>query len=113
MASNYLVLNNFSKSGQVRLSRALFESIAEEAINEVKMASPAARKNKGLFKAQGPAKVAFRKDGKVDISLDVSLSKTAPVKDVCMRIQESVASAVQMMCETVPFSIKVRVTSLT
>lgn len=108
---NYLVLNNYSSSGKVSLSRQVFESIAAKAIAEVKSAAPA-RKSKGLFKVKGPAGVVFRKDGRVDISLDVSLSKDAPVQEVCLKIQEQVASKIQMMCETVPFSIKVRVVSL-
>ncbi len=113
MSNNYLVLNNYSKSGEIRLSRKLFESIAEEAVSEVEMAKTSARKNKGLFKTQGPAKVAFRKDGKVDISLDVSISREAPAQEICLKIQEQVANSIQMMCETVPFSIKVRIVSLT
>ncbi len=112
--ASYVVLNNYSKSGQVRLSRQLFETIAERAINEVRSAR-AARKTRGkggLFTPQGPAKVTFRKDGKVDIVLKVELQRDAPVEEVCLDIQEHVASAIQMMCETLPFSIKVVVASL-
>ncbi len=113
MSSNYVVLNNFSPTGNIALSRRLFESIANKAVEEVGTASPALKKNKGIFKVKGPANVIFRKDGKIDIVLEVSLRKDAKVQDVCLQIQQNVASHIQMMCETVPFSIKIRVVSLT
>lgn len=112
MAIQYVALNNFSKSGEVHLSRHVFETIANRAVKKVDFATPALKKNKGIFKVKGPAHVVFRQDGKVDIILEVSISRDAPVKDVCIKIQEKVASYLQMMCETVPFSIKIKVLSL-
>lgn len=111
MANNYVILNNFNSTGKVGISRAAIETIASKAVNEVKEAS-VAKSRQGLFKVKGPASVAFRKDGRVDIRLEVTISKDAKVKDVCLEIQESVASAVTMMCETVPFSIKIKVVGL-
>lgn len=93
------------------LSHQLFESIAERAVSEVKGAFPA-KKSKGLFKVKGPAAVSFRNDGKVEVKLDVTVARGAPVQDVCLKIQESVASNIQMMCETLPFAVKIRVVSL-
>jgi uncharacterized alkaline shock family protein YloU len=44
--------------------------------------------------------------------MDVTIQKGESVKDICLQIQEGVASAITMMCETVPFSIEIKVISV-
>lgn len=65
-----------------------------------------------VFKMTNPVKVFFRKDGRIDINLDVSVKKGESVGEICTNIQNSVADALFMMCEAVPFSVHIKVSSL-
>ena len=55
---------------------------------------------------------AVKKGGKVLISLQVSVKKAENVREVCLQIQEKVATAVSMMSEAVPFGVEVKVVSV-
>lgn len=111
MKRDYYYLNNYKGGGEMGISRRAFESIATVAANEVVGATVSKRKTR-LFSLEHPVKSSFRKDGKVDLNIDVTIAKSANVKDVCLQIQEGVASAITMMCETVPFGIEVKVISV-
>lgn len=111
MNRDYYPLNNFQSLGVMGISRRSFESIATTAANGVKDAQ-VSKRNTRLFHLDHPVHAYFRKDGKVEFHLDVSISSGAPVKDVCLHIQEAVASAITMMCETVPFGIEIKVLSV-
>jgi len=111
MKRDYYYLNNYTNGGEMGISRHAFESIANVAANEVEGASVSKRKTR-LFSLEYPVKASFRHDGKVELQLDVTIQKGQAVKDICLQIQEGVASAISMMCETVPFSVEVKVISV-
>jgi uncharacterized alkaline shock family protein YloU len=111
MKRDYYYLHNFTQNGTMGISRRCFETIATLAANEVKGASVKMRKSR-FFTLEHPVRASFRKDGKVDLNLDVSLAKGSSVKDICLEIQEAVASEITMMCETVPFTIQIKVVSV-
>lgn len=111
MKRDYYYLHNYQNKGEIGISRHAFETIANIATNEVTDASVSQRKNR-LFNLEHPVKASFRKDGRVDLFLDVNIRSGANVKDVCLEIQEGVASAITMMCETVPFGIQIKVVSV-
>lgn len=108
MKRDYYCLNTYAGNGTMGISRRAFETIANVAANEVEGATVTSRKMR-LFNIEHPVQASFRKDGKVELHIDVAIAKNASVKDVCLNIQEGVASAITMMCETVPFSIEVKV----
>ena len=111
MKRDYYYLNNYTNGGEMGISRHAFESIATMAANEVEGATVSKRKTR-LFDLEHPVKASFRKGGKVELQLDVTIQKGESVKDICLQIQEGVASAITMMCETVPFSIEIKVISV-
>lgn len=112
MSRDFYFLNNYSPYGSVGISHRAFITIAEIATNHVVGAAVISKKKNILFQMTNPVKVYFRKDGKVDIQLDVSIKKGASVKDVCLNIQNSVADSIMMMCETVPFNVHIKVSSI-
>lgn len=112
MAREFYLLNNYSPYGNVGISHHAFIRLAEIATNNVTGAAVANKKKNFIFQMTNPVKVYFRKDGKVDIQLDVSIKKGESVKDVCLNIQNSVADAIMMMCETVPFNVHIKVSSI-
>ncbi len=114
MSRDYYYLNNYSNYGIVGISRKSFTRIAELATNHVAGATVRRKGKKAisLFQMANPVQVAFRKDGKVDISVDVTIKKGVSVTEVCADIQNSVADSILMMCETVPFTVQVKVSAI-
>lgn len=113
MDANYYYMNNYRNTGYMGISRRAFESVATKAADGVVDVN-VKKRGKGVFALANPVSVSFRKDGKVDITLDVTISKKAHAnfKDICLKIQEAVASAISMMCEAVPFKVNVKVVSV-
>lgn len=112
MSRNYYLLNNYSPYGKIGISHRAFTRIAEIATNHVAGAAITSKKKAAIFQMTNPVKVYFRKDGKVDIQLDVSIKKGESVKNVCLDIQNNVADAIVMMCEAVPFNVHIKVSSI-
>lgn len=113
MSRDFYYLNNYSKRGDMGISHKAFTTIVETATNNVTGAAVVNKRKKNvLFQMKNPVKVTFRKDGKLDILLDVSVKKGASVEKVCSDIQNNVADALMMMCETIPFNIRIKVSSI-
>lgn len=114
MKRDYYYINNYQYNGDLAIGRHAFERIAAIAASSVPGASiQHAKQKKGIFTLEGPVRASFRKDGRIDLRLDVSISKNAEsVPEVCSMIQKTVAKAITKMCEALPFRIEVRVTSL-
>ncbi len=117
MKRDYYYINNYKNQGDLAIGRHAFERIALIAANSVigaQVPSQNKKKMNRLFSLEGPVKASFRKDGRIDLRIDVSISKTAEnIQDVCLLIQKKVGEAITKMCEALPFQIEVRVTSLT
>jgi uncharacterized alkaline shock family protein YloU len=111
MSSDYVVVDNLNNAGTMGISRKALENIASLATNGVKGAT-VSKSRARLFNLSRPVYAYIRKDGRVEIHLDVNIKSGAQVKDVCLKIQEDVASAITMMCETVPFRIQIKVVSI-
>lgn len=112
MKRDYYYINNFENAGDLAIGRHAIEHIATIAADSVPGAKVQGRK-KSLFALESPVRASFRKDGRIDLRLDVSISKDVKdVGSVCSSIQEAVDSAVRRMAEALPFSIEVRVSSL-
>jgi uncharacterized alkaline shock family protein YloU len=111
MGNDYLKLNNYQSCGEIGISQKAFETIASIACNNVAGAS-VKQKNSRLFFLDQPVSASLRKDGKVQLRLDVVLAKGAEVQKVCSTIQEEVANAISLMCETVAFRIEVKVVAV-
>ncbi len=90
------------------ISRQAFEDIATLAAKSLKGVN-VNQKPTGFFKLTKPARAIFRKDGRVELQIDVSLKKDSPVHEVCLAIQEKITSAISIMVETVPLSVAVHV----
>jgi uncharacterized alkaline shock family protein YloU len=111
MRSGYVGINNYSKLGQMGISHRAFETIASIAANKVQGAS-VKKTSSRLFNLDKPVSTTIRKDGRVDIHLDVVLRKKTDVNKVCLEIQEEVTNSITMMCETIPFKVQIKVVSV-
>lgn len=107
--SDYIKIQK-GKNGELAISRSVFEEIASETTNRVSGASVS--KTKKTFKLSRPVTVSFRKDGKVEVSISISLKKGLIAADICKAIQEEVASSLLAYCESIPFVIEIKVASI-
>lgn len=110
--SDYYILKTYDNSGMVGISRRAFETIATLACNEVASVKVSERKKTGFFSLARPVSVSFRRDGKIAIAVEVELTRQEGINETCLKIQEGIASAISMSCEAVPFSIEVKVASV-
>ena len=107
---DYLTINNYSGLGDIGISRTAIAAIASAALKEVGGASVFGRHPRGDYSIPSGVKVVFGKNGRAAIHMDVTLSRGVPnVPAACEKIQETVATAVTMMCDMVPFDVQVKV----
>lgn len=110
--ADYVLIKNYSHNGKMAISRQALQSITERAVAAIPGADIAQRKKTNAFTAffmTSPVKIILRSNGIADIRLEVALSSDARVMDVCTKIQEEVAKAIQVTCETVPVSVNIKV----
>ena len=108
MPSSYYTLANYNQNGTIAISLGSFEDIATMAANSLENVT-VKKKN---FILNKPVSGWIRKDGRVQRSREVTVAKGAKVDETCRHIQDEVASAVQMMCETVPVRITIKVAAV-
>jgi uncharacterized alkaline shock family protein YloU len=89
----------------------VFYQIAETATNKVKGASVSHQSKSLIFLLQKPIQVEISK-GLVNVKVSVNISKTANINQICLAIQEEVATALSTMTELVPFKIDIKVANI-
>ncbi len=70
------------------------------------------KKKMSIIELSKPVKATIRKNGRVDIRLEVVLKKGENVKSICDAIRENVSNSIQMMCETIPFNVEINVNGI-
>ena len=107
MAREYIMINNYSRLGTMGIHRHALEAIASSAVNNVRGAHVSSRK--ALFSVDNGVKVSFDKTGKAIVKVDVVIAPNAQATKVCRQIQEEVAQEISLMCDTVPYDVKINV----
>ena len=106
---DFITINNYSGLGTIGFSRAAIAAIAAASLKEVDGASVFGRSARRDYFLNPGVKVIFTKEGKATIKMDVNLSRGVSVPEACERIQQTVATAVTLMCDMVPFDVQVKV----
>lgn len=108
--SQYAFIDNYSRLGSMGIANRVFYQIAETATNKVQGADVI--KNPGIvFLLPKPIQIRISK-GLVNVTVAVKIAKDANINQVCLQIQEEVASAISSMTEFIPFKVNVRVTNI-
>lgn len=112
--NNYFYVENYSNNGEMAISRSAFESIALFTLKRVKGVKPFKKiekdkKGKNIYK---PITCNIRRDGRVDLNVDISLKKNTDVRSTCLKIQEEIKSALLLAAETIPFNININVAGI-
>ena len=106
--ADYVKINPNSKNGDLMISRSVFESIATNATNKVQGASVAKRS----FKLSKPVQAIFQSNGRVKIAVSINLKKGENANEICLKIQERIASVLMAYTESVPFDIQVNIAEI-
>lgn len=108
---DYVTIENYSKSGDLHISRTIIEKIVSDATNSVIGAEILENKYKGKLLASlfGPIKVTFRRNGTVEVTIEISILKGANANDVSLKIQEEVSNALMAYTESVPFAVNIKI----
>ena len=108
--AEYVYIQNYTRNGAMGISHVVFDQIAASATNQVNGATVKENPN-DFFRLHKPITCSIR-NGLVDVKIQVNISAGVNVNEVCLRIQEEVASALRMMTELVPFKIIVEVANI-
>ena len=99
--ADYIYINQYDRGGELAISRKVFARIAEAAVSHTSL--------KGSIKVKGPVKAIFKKDGKVSISVHVSVKKGVKPTQVCEELQKEIARDLEVYVESVPFEVEISV----
>ena len=111
--ADYVYIKNYSKDGEIAISRRVFEQLATDAVERVSGASINGKgKKKSIFSLHNPVKVIFHHNGQVEIFISITIKKGENANQVCLSIQEEVAQSLLAYTESVPFNIQLKVASI-
>ena len=99
--ADYININQYDKGGELGISRKVFARLAEAAVGHTSL--------KGSIKVKEPAKVVFKKDGKVEIGVKVTIKKGSKLTEVCSELQKEIAHALEVYVESIPFEVDISV----
>ncbi len=108
--SDYLVINNYSAGGKLRISKKAISEIVEKSV--ANLSGKLGKGRKRLLTVASPLRIVLGNDGKIKVSVDVILPSEAKVKETCLSLQKEIATNLSMMIEAVPTVIHVQVASL-
>ena len=99
--ADYIYINQYDRGGELAISRKVFARIAEAAVSHTSL--------KGSLKVKGPVKVVFKKDGKVSVSVHVSVKKGIKPTQACEELQKEIAHDLEVYVESIPFEVEISV----
>ncbi|MCQ2794613.1 MAG: alkaline shock response membrane anchor protein AmaP [Bacilli bacterium] len=114
MAKNehrYYYIKNYSNKGEMAISHHVFETIAVEAVKKVKGASVYKGKTSRV-NIYRPVSCEMKKNGKIELSVDVSLKKGVDVKTTCEKIKEEITNDLLLAVETINVNVSINVANI-
>jgi uncharacterized alkaline shock family protein YloU len=108
--ADYVYIKDYSKIGQMGISKNVFEQIISTVTNKVGGVSTKKAKNSPFF-FHKPVKCSIYQN-KLTIDIQVIIRQGYNVEEICSSIQSDVADALTQMVEVVPFQIKIRVAGI-
>ena len=99
--ADYIRINEYEKGGELSISRKVFARLAIAAVDHTSC--------KSSIKVKEPVKVIFKKDGRVMVSVHITVKKGAKALEVCEELQKEIAHALEVYVESVPFEVEISV----
>lgn len=109
----YYYVKNYSTKGEMAISHHVFETIATEAVKKIKGAKIYRGKphSRG-FNIYRPVNCEMKKNGKIELSVDVSLKKGVDVKTTCEKIKDEITGDLLLAVETVNVNVLINVANI-
>ena len=99
--ADYIYINSSDRGGELAISRKVFARRAEAAVGHTSL--------KTSVKVKQPVKVVFKKDGRVELGVHITVKKGVKLTEACLELQKEIAHALEVYVESVPFEIEVSV----
>ena len=99
--ADYININQYDKGGELGISRKVFARLAVAAVDHTSL--------KGSVKVKQPVKIVFKKDGRVEVGVKVTIKRGSNLTETCTELQKEIAHALEVYTESVPFEIDVSV----
>ena len=111
--ADYILINNYSKRGELGISANVIETVVADALLKVPgiAVSKKSMKKKHKARLSSPVKVDIHK-GIVHIEISIDVVKGNDLQTISSRIQEEINNALTASIEQVPFNVQVKVESL-
>ena len=111
--ADYILINNYSKRGELGISARVIEKVAAEALLKVPGVASSKKSMKKKHKARisSPVRVEIHK-GIVHIEMSIDVVKGNDLQVVTSKIQEELNDALTASIEQVPFNVQVKVESI-
>lgn len=112
--ADFVYIKNYSKDGEIAISRRVFEQLATDAVERVGGAtiSGKGKRSHSVFNLHNPVKVIFHHNGQVEIFISINIKKGENANKVCLAIQEEVAQSLLAYAEAVPFNIQIKIAAI-
>ena len=109
--ADYIKIENYSKNGELAISRRIIQKIVHEAVSDIVGIELKNHnvKNKFLAYLFNPIKIVFKANGEVAVDISITIKKGVNANEMCLKIQEEVSNALMAYAESVPFAINIRV----
>ncbi len=107
--AEYVYIKDYSKRGQLGISKHCFETIVSEVTNKVGGVSISKPSTPFFF--HKPVKCSIY-ENKLTVDIQVVIRNGYSVDEICSSIQNDVAEALTQMVEVVPFQIKIKVAGI-
>ena len=107
--AEYVYIKDYSKNGQLGISKNCFEQIVSVVTNKVGGVSTAKPSTPFFF--HKPVRCTIN-ENKLTVDIQVIIRQGYNVDQICSSIQSEVAEALTQMMELVPFQIKIKVAGI-
>lgn len=109
----YLPINNYSKLGEMGISRAAVRSIVHRCIEKTGAEINGPKKKQFVFNPESDGvKVSLLKSGLATISVEVNVYAGNPVGEICTKIQKEISDVMTLMLDTLPIEVHIKVANI-
>ena len=108
----YYYIKNYSTKGEMAISHHVFETIAMEAVKRIKGAKIYKGNPHHTRTIYRPVTCEMKKNGKIELNVNISLKKGANVKSTCEKIKEEIINDLLLAVETVSVNVNINVANI-
>jgi len=99
--ADYIYISKYDNSGDLGISHKVFARLAEAAVDHTSL--------KNTVKVKQPVKVVFKKDGRVEVAVNVTAKKGIKITEACVELQKEITHALEVYTESIPFEVAISV----